>query len=170
MKTWIVVADQREALFYEVTGTRRIDPTDPDAAAGLADDGCRLALKITNPKAKPDRELETDRPGRGHSSSFGQRHGMDGERSTQRSAEQDFAKRIAEEVTKAHQAGGFDRAVLAAGPRMLGLIRAALPDTVRSALAAEVARDLVRLEGQELIDHLPTDAKSGLNRGDAQLR
>jgi protein required for attachment to host cells len=161
MKNWIVVADQREALFYEMTGTSRLDPSDPDTAARLAHDGCRLALKITNPRAKPDRELETDRPGRGHSSSVGQRHGMDGERSTQRSAEQDFAKRIAEEMAKAHETGGFDRAVLAAGPRMLGLIRAVLPDTVRSALSAEVARDLVRFEGRELIDHLPAEAKLG---------
>ena len=161
MKTWIVVADQREALFYEMTGANRMDPTDPDAASRIGDDGCRLERKFTNPKAKPDRELETDRPGRAYSSSNGQPHGVDGERSSQRSGEQNFAKRIAEEMSKAHHAGDFDRAMLAAGPRMLGLIRAALPASVRSALSAEVARDLVRFEGQELIAHLPTDTRSG---------
>jgi protein required for attachment to host cells len=161
MKKWIVVADQREALFYEMTGTSRMDPTDPDAAERLADSGCRLEHKITNPKAKPDRELETDRPGRAYSSGNGPPHGVDGERSSQRSGEQDFAKRIAEEISKAHHAGDFDRAVLAAGPRMLGLIRAALPGSVRSALSAEVARDLVRFEGQELLDHLPSETRPG---------
>jgi protein required for attachment to host cells len=158
MRTWIVVADQREALLYETNGAKRRDPTDPDQA-GQAAPGCRLALKITNPHAQPDRELESDRPGRAFSSSTGQRHGIDGERSTQRREQESFAKRVAEEVARAHEAGSFDGVVLAAGPRMLGMIRGALPDSVRSVVTAEVAKDLVRFEGQELIDHLPAAAR-----------
>jgi protein required for attachment to host cells len=160
MNTWIVVADQRQALFYETERASRRGRTRLDGAGRAADAGCRLALKLTNPLAQPDRELETDRPGRAFSSSSGPRHAIDGERSTRRSEQEDFAKRVAEEMARAHHAGKFDGVVLAAGPRMLGLIRAVLPVSVRSAVTAEIAKDLVRLEGRELIDHVAADVKA----------
>jgi protein required for attachment to host cells len=167
MKIWIVVADEREALFYDAApgGPREPSPlrTPPGAPTdGLAgrstDSPCKLMLKITNPQGRPDRERETDRPGRAFSSSTGQRHGIDGERSAERRDQEDFARRIADEIERARYAGNFDRLVLAAGPRMLGLIRAALPAPSRAAVAAEVAKDLVRFEGHALIEHLPREA------------
>jgi protein required for attachment to host cells len=161
MKIWIVVADEREALFYDVPAKPRSD----DVTHGRLDSGGRrlaesdyhLVLKITNPQGRPDRELETDRPGRAFSSSTGQRHGIDGERSSERRHQEDFAKRIADEIEKARYAGSFDRVVLAAGPRMLGLLRASLPTASRNAVSAEIAKDLVRFEGDDLIERLPPE-------------
>ena len=69
-----------------------------------------------------------------------------------------FARRIAEEIERARHAGTLDRVVLAAEPQILGLIRAALPDASREAVAAEVAKDLVRTEGRALLEHVPFEA------------
>jgi protein required for attachment to host cells len=157
MKIWIVVADEREALFYDAGPSRSRADLD-EASLERGTEGCKLVLKITNPQARPDRELETDRPGRAFSSSTGQRHGIDGERSSRRSDQEDFAKRICDEIDRARHAGNFDRLVLAAGPRMLGLIRGGLSAPSRAAVAAEVAKDLVRFEGRALIEHLPREA------------
>jgi protein required for attachment to host cells len=160
MKIWIVVADEREALFYDVGNARsrleRVANVDEDGRVRGA--GYALALKITNPHARPDRELETDRPGRAFSSSTGQRHGIDGERSSRRRDQEEFVKRICDEIERARHAGNFDRLVLAAGPRMLGLIRAGLSAPSRATVAAEVAKDLIRFEADELMEHLPREA------------
>jgi protein required for attachment to host cells len=161
MKIWIVVADEREALFYEVPAKRRSDEV-PFSLFGSrerrsAEGDYRLVLKITNPQGRPDRELETDRPGRAFSSSTGQRHAIDGERSTERRHQEDFAKRIAEEIEKARYAGSFERVLLAAGPRMLGLIRGSLSAASRDAISAEIAKDLVRFEGDDLVERLPPE-------------
>jgi protein required for attachment to host cells len=155
MKIWIVVADEREALFYDAVNPPRdgIPGVDADPSNSF-----RLALKITNKDARPDRELESDRPGRAFSSSTGQRHSIDGERSTRRNDQEDFAKRIAVELDRARNAGAVDRIVLGAGPRMLGMIRAALSAPCRALVAAEVAKDLVRFDEQRLREHLPPEA------------
>jgi protein required for attachment to host cells len=160
MKIWIVVADEREALSYEVAADRaRQLVAGRDGARPAADGGCKLTLKLSNPHALPDRELEADRPGRAFSSSTGQRHGIDGERSMRRTDQQDFAKRVTDAIERGRHAGNFDRVVLAAGPRMLGMLRAGLSDATRNSVAAEVAKDLVRFEGRALMDHLPPEAK-----------
>ncbi len=160
MKIWIVVADEREALFYNMSGAERrgIGGEDGSPNGRRATGRFQLVLRLTNPQARPDRELESDRPGRAFSSSTGQRHAIDGERSSRRSDQEDFAKRVADDMERARHARKFDRVVLAAGPRMLGLIRAALSDPTRACLAAEIAKDLVRFEGHELLEHLPPKA------------
>jgi protein required for attachment to host cells len=160
MKIWVVVADEREALFYNVGGAERRGISSegrwPDGRR--VNDRFHLVLRLTNPQARPDRELESDRPGRAFSSSTGQRHAIDGERSARRRDQEDFARRVADEIERSRHARTFDRVVLAAGPRMLGLIRAALSEPARACLAAEIAKDLVRFEGHDLLEHLPQRA------------
>ena len=140
MKIWIVVADERDSLFYD---------------AGGADGPFRLVLKITNPQAAPDGELETERPGVvAFISSTVRPHGSEGERGPRNSEHDDFAKRIADEIDRARHAGSFDRFVLGAASPMLGLIRGALSVPSRAVLAAEVAKDLMRLDERALAEHL----------------
>jgi protein required for attachment to host cells len=155
MNIWIVAADEREALFYDAQGARHsMSERDLGATSHWADP-YKLVLRISNPQARPDRELETDRPGRGFNSATGQRHAIVGERSTRRTDQVYFAKRLAEEIEHARHARRFDCFVLAAGPRMLGLIRAELTDASRACIAAEIAKDLVKLDKLELIERLP---------------
>ncbi len=141
-KTWIVVADERAALVYRGNGPRT--PFD-------------LQHTLENEGDRPDRELESDRPGRAFSSSTGQRHGIDGERSTRRTRQAGFAKRIADEIDRARQAGEVRRLVLMSGPRMLGLLRAALPAASQALLVAEVPKDLVQLDEPAIRSHVPIE-------------
>jgi protein required for attachment to host cells len=142
IKTWIAVADEREAVIYEAHKPR---------------DAFQVATTLKNPGAKPDRELETDRPGRKVGAN-GQRHATDGERSTHETNRADFARRIAAELDRGRSVHGVRRLVVVAGPKMLGLVRDALDPHCRALLAAAVPKDLVRSDEQALRAHLPVEA------------
>jgi protein required for attachment to host cells len=138
----VLVADERAAAFYDLENLR--SPLQPRAT--LDDPTATLR----------DRELESDRPGRGFASG-GHRHGVDGERSARRENETRFAGRIAHEVERARQHNEFDRLVIMAGPRMLGLLREALAEPSRSAVAAEVPKDLAHHDLDAIRDHVPDE-------------
>lgn len=128
-KTWVVVVDERDALVYEAAPRQSLP--------------FELKHTLKNTADKPDRELESDRPGRAFSSSNGQRHGIDGERSTRRTRQEAFARQIAAEIERGRQAGHFHQLVVVSGARMLGLLRAALPAPSRHLVVAEVPKDMV---------------------------
>lgn len=147
MVTRIVVADQGEARFYNRSGAVL-------SAVGT----------LENPGAhRHDRDFKSDRPGRvfNRAPTAGQRrgtvarHATGGERRPRKREAELFAKRIARELSAASRAGDFDGLVLVAGPAFLGLLRAALPKHVKSAVVGEVARDLVHLPKTKLRAHLP---------------
>jgi protein required for attachment to host cells len=139
MTAWIVLADQREALVYE-----------------LGEPGGRFKLvhKAENPASRPDRELESDRPGRTFSSGNRQRHALGGERSARRTYQAAFAKHVAEEIERGRKLQRFDRLALIAEPRMLGLLRKSLSDASRARIADEVPKDLLRFDETAIREHL----------------
>jgi protein required for attachment to host cells len=143
MTVRVVVADERAASVFDIDNF-----TAPLRPAG----------KIENPEAAlPPRELESDRPGRAFGT-MGHRHAMDGERSSRRWHPQiDLARRIAEEIDHARNQREFDRLVIMAGPRMLGLIREALPAPVRSLVAAEIPKDLAQIDEQIIRQYVPRE-------------
>lgn len=130
MNVRVIVADERAANFFDM----RNAVTAPQARGAVINEAAGLK----------DRDLETDRPGRKFSGmNGGSRHGVTGERSTHRHETELFAREVARAVDGARVRHEFDRLVLIAGPRMLGLLRDALPDACRSVVAAEVAKDFV---------------------------
>ena len=143
MNVRVVVADEREASFFDVP-----KPRAPPEARG----------SLRNGAARPDRELETDRPGRRFGGMDGNRHAVDGERSTERHETEQFAKTVARTLDVARTRNEFDRLVLIAGPRMLGLLRAALPAPCLAVVSAEVAKDLVRQDPVTIRDAVPREA------------
>jgi protein required for attachment to host cells len=80
-------------------------------------------------------------------------HGTGGERSPHKHEAQLFARQIAAELE--HERQGFDRLVLVAGPEMLGLLRAALSDSLRARVSAEVDKDLEGQPSSAVLEHLP---------------
>jgi protein required for attachment to host cells len=148
-KMWIVVADERRAMLY-LSGALR----EPFA----------LLQTIDNDGDAPDRELETDRPGRTFSSSTGQRHSMDGERSTRRSRQAGFARRVAEEIERGRKAGRFDRLVLMCGARMLGLLRESLSAPSRELVLVEVPKDMAQHDEPAIRAHVPQETWRELGR------
>lgn len=143
VKVRVVVADERAANFFDLTGLQ----AQPAASGSLQNDA-----------ARPDRELETDRPGRRFGGTDGNRHALDGERSTERHAMEQFAKDVARTIDSARVRHEFDRLVLIAAPRMLGLLRHALPAPCRSVVAAEIAKDLVHQDAAALREAVPRSA------------
>lgn len=137
MRFRIVIANQAEAQFHDTVG-----PTRTLASAG----------RLLNPTARlHDQDLESDRPGRvfnraaqpGKRRGASARHATNGERSTHQHVAEKFARRIGEELRRAHAAQRFDRLVLVAAPAFLGRLRRALPADVRACIAATVAKDMV---------------------------
>jgi protein required for attachment to host cells len=144
MNVRVVVADECEANFFDVAGVHR--PLEPRGV-------------LTNEFAGlMDRDLETDRPGRGFNRGTPGRHAMDGERSTKQHEIEQFAREVARTLDEARVRREFERLVIVAGPKMLGLIRESLPPPCRSVVAAEVVKDLVHHESEAIREAVPRQA------------
>ncbi len=169
MKIWIVVADQREALFYDAgTGAEgRDSPLSSDVPVA---ERARLVLKISYPQARADSERGADHSGRGLGGNPNQRRRSDGGRSSRRGDHEHFAARIGEEIDRARRGGRFDRLVLGASPSMLQLIRSRLSASSRALLAAEVTQAIPRAHEHALLEQLvplltpPPELRAGGHR------
>lgn len=139
----VVVADERDATFFDLTKPQ----------APLEERG-----SLHNDSARPDRELETDRPGRRFGGAHGNRHAVDGERSTQRHETELFAKQVCQALDGARTRHEFDRLVIIAAPRMLGMLREALPAPCQAVVAAEVAKAFSLDQIDSIRDAVPRDA------------
>jgi len=143
MNVRFLVADEREAKFFDAPKFG----VPLQAAGSLVNDTARAR----------DRELETDRAGQRFNPANPGRHGMDGERSTHRQALADFARGVARTLEQGRIRNEFDRLVIFAGPRMLGLLREALPVPCRSLVAAEIPKDLVHEDEAVVRENVPRD-------------
>ncbi len=147
MNLRIVVSDERAANFFDTSGLMG-----PLAGRG--------SLQNSTAGLK-DTDLETDRPGRRHGGpagvNHGHSHGVDGERSTERHDVEMFAKAVANRIDADRAKNDFDKLLLIAPPRMLGLLRQSLSMHARSLLAGEVSKDLMRHDGKAILKFIPDD-------------
>ena len=148
MRIRLLVADQSEARFYELRPHNSVE----------------LVGHMVDPVARlHDRDLVSDRPGRKFDRApliAGRRgatahHATGGEQSARRHEAEVFARRIAAELEQAHRRGDFEGLIVMSGPVFLGLLREALPQSVRATLVAEVGKDLVHQSVEAIIRHLP---------------
>lgn len=125
--TWVAVADGAKALVLVNEGS--------DAEPLL-----RVLAKaeLENP---PSREQGTDKPGRYPDPAGGQRSAVE---TTDWHAfeEARFVREFAGRLNRAARAGRFDRLILAAPPKVLGGLRAALSPQAAERVAAELPSDL----------------------------
>lgn len=154
MNVRVVVADERQANFFDTY----------QYGAPLA-----LRASLENPAGGlRDTDLETDRPGRraggggssreGAGIQTGSVHGVNGERSTGRHELSQFAKAVAQQIYNDRTRQEFDRLILVAGPKMLGLLRQQLPDCCRNAIVGEIPKDLMKRGPDAVRTVLPKDA------------
>jgi protein required for attachment to host cells len=132
-RTLIVVADSAKVRFLkESEDHRKLVP---------AEEADMMA-----PKARrPDRDLVTDKPGRGFSPARdGRRGGFEPPHDPKKLEKHNFTAELAERLDKACSARRFDRIVLVAPRRSLGELRTLLSPRVRKAVSHEVAKDLTR--------------------------
>jgi protein required for attachment to host cells len=126
--TWVLVADGRRASIYRNDGPGR----------GLeAIPGHRYETEL-----HADRELRTDKPGRSFESADGSRHAMSPPTDYHRQEKERFAERIAGKIETAALKGEFDRLVVVAEPKALGVLRGALGAHAKAKLVGEVDKDL----------------------------
>lgn len=151
MRILIIVADQSEADFYGAE--RQNEP--PQFLGRLLDPDARLHA----------RDLKTDRPGRvyDHAPGPGRRgatahHATGGERDPRRVEAQRFARKIAVALVKARCRHEFDSLVVMAAPGFLGLLRDAMPASLRSVISAEITKDLVHEPAAAVQWYLPPNA------------
>jgi protein required for attachment to host cells len=147
----VVVADQSEARVYLLRGA-----------------AIRLAASLENPAAHlHDRDLKSDRPGRVYDRAppargrrgAGAHHATGGERKPRRQVAIAFARDIAAAVGASRRTARFDRLVLVAAPRFLGMLRRSLPATLRAQVVAEYAKDWVNLPTAKVRARIATAAR-----------
>lgn len=132
-KTWFFVADGAKARLFESVGFR--EPW--SLKKEWRDDDARL----------PARELENERPGRGHTIGSGGRYSIT-KRSKHDAAESAFAKAQTEFINSS--LAEFDQLVLAAPPGVLGEIRKSLSTDVVAKFIGVFDKDLTNMPDQEL--------------------
>jgi protein required for attachment to host cells len=142
IRTWVLIADAARARIFENTGKGT---------------GLTIVQDMTlDAELLPSHELGTDRPGRSFDSVGSGRHAMESPSDLHREQKRQFARRIAEAIAERQARRSFDRLVLVAPPVTMGDLRAALPDKVKSVVAAEVVADLTNTPMSELPAHLTT--------------
>jgi len=134
--TWIAVADSAHAAIYAQAA--------PGAALAAVPGGA-----LASPNLKGG-EIVSDRPGRAFDSAGQGRHAMESEVDPRRQETLAFVREVAALLEARAKRNEFDRLVLVAPPRTLGDLREALDKTVKSRVAAEIAKDLVALKPDEL--------------------
>jgi protein required for attachment to host cells len=155
MNIRIVVADERKATFFDASSLN---------AAALSACG-----EVENPVGRlKDTDLETDRAGRryggsqgvshGQGPAKGHHHGVDGEKSTLQHDLTLFAKEVGRRIDADRVGHKFDKLVLVAPPKMLGLLRQAMPAPLQSLVAGEVAKDLTHHGAEAIMNAVPRDA------------
>jgi protein required for attachment to host cells len=145
IRTWVLIADATRARVFENTGKGT---------------GLTIVHDMTlDAELLPSHELGTDRPGRSFDSVGSGRHAMESPSDLHREQKRQFARRIAEAIEEQLVTKSFDRLVLVAPPVTMGDLRAALPDKVKTVVAAEVVADLTRTPASELPGHLAARLK-----------
>jgi protein required for attachment to host cells len=134
--TWVVTADRAGA---RLIARNRDKP-----------EGYDLIEEVAHPEGRlRDSELETDRPGRASERGGGIGHAMAHDH-----VAVTFARSIAAKLQHARTDGLFDRLVLAAEPRFLGMLREALDVPTTKCVVGSVSKNLQRVSLGDLDRHL----------------
>lgn len=99
-------------------------------------------------------ELNSDRSGRAMDRGGQSGHSFEPHQDAKSHAIEHFAKQLAHDLGRALREGSFDKLVLIAPPRFLGILRSNLDAQTERALRGTVAKDLPRANPQELARHL----------------
>lgn len=127
MTTWILVADEARARLLEDAGGPLNELRDFVHGESRAKAG----------------EMAGERLSRTHDRAGAARHAIEPHTSSEAIEARRFAQELAAALDEGRGAGRFERLVLFAPPRFLGLLREVLPTAVARCVAAEVGKDVV---------------------------
>jgi len=135
-RTCVVVADGRTALVFENEGPGQ----------GLTP---LLGGELHSDK-RDGRGLFSDRGGRSFDSFGAGRHAMEPPTSAAEQVRAQFARAVVAWLDTPKRAGAADQLVLVAPPKMLGELRAELPERLTRKVAAELDKDLTKATPEEI--------------------
>jgi len=136
---WVVVCDGRKALILENVG----DADYPD-----------LRIRdVDKTDDAPTAALGSDRPGRVHQSANSRRSAME-ETDLHEQAEDAFLADLVHRLDAALLSKVVKDLVIVAPPRALGALRKVYSNHIRSALVAEIDKDLTTMPADQIEKHL----------------
>lgn len=138
--TWLLLANGTEARLV--------------CSEGRAGDLRELDAHLPEGPNRPAREIMANKPGRTYDSFGKGRHGME-PRSDPRALESHrFLSQVADRINQAAGRDAFDRLVLIAPPKALGVLRQELGGKAREKLIDQRDKDLTKIPLQDLPAHL----------------
>lgn len=137
--TWILIADGNQARVLEHGGPGK----------GL------VSVKGLDWAIPPlqTQDINSDRPGRSHSSVGAGRSAMEQRTDPVDHREAEFARSVAGVLEDKAKAGAFDRLVIAAAPMALGNLRKIMSEHVKKTVVAELDKDLTNVPTPQLDRH-----------------
>lgn len=136
--TWVVVCHRAGARILEHKGQ-----------------SLRLLEEVAHQAGRlKDRQVSSDRPGRGRDSRGPGSHSLGAESSAHDHDAVSFARHIAELLATGRITKRFQRLVLVAEPRFLGLVRGALDHVTAASVTATLGKDLAHVATADLSAHL----------------
>ena len=139
IKTLVLLANDARARMFENTGPGK---------------GLKEFEDITA-KTIAEAQIEyADRPGRNSAAPGMGQHAFDHAESEHDQQQEAFVKAMLAEVEKRFTEGGYDRFVMAAAPKTLGVMREELPPALKAALAVDVDKDFLKLKPAEVVERL----------------
>jgi protein required for attachment to host cells len=139
-KFWVLVADESAARLF-------------------SSDKIRVELNeievLTNPEARiHERELGTERQGRGFESANPSRHAMEPSSSIREERARQFAREIVRKLEQGANQQAYERLILAAPPDFLGLLRQQLKSGLKERLAQSIDKNLLKETPKAILKHL----------------
>ena len=139
--TWVVVAESSRA---RILSTESVQEPLTEIAA------------LDRPEARMrEHELTSDTPSRAYVSGGTRRHGTAEPVSWHEQYVERFAREVGEHLEAARQAGRFDRLILAAPPRFLGLLREELTPATAALVVHEYDKNWLHDGAEKIREHLP---------------
>lgn len=140
--TWVLVAHGAGARVFENLGPGK---------------GLRLLEGIDHPEGRlQDGDFDADRPGRSFRRDAGdaRRAAMSRSEGPHERAVSDFARALASRLQHARTTGQYDRLVLVAPPKFLGLLRSSLDAPTERCVVGTLDKDLAASDEEELMRQL----------------
>ena len=138
--TWIVIADGSRARIFSHRG---------------GEPGLAAVRELDDPQARqPARNLVSSGPGRSQESANAAHHSIEPKHDPHQEAEYAFLRRLAGSIAADAAGTSFNRLVIAAPPRAMGVLRRELAPAARAKLVAEITKDLTKTPIAELPAHL----------------
>ena len=138
--TWILAANRSGATLFETDGKGK---------------PIHRLQDIPHPQGRlQNQDIDTDKPGRAFDSLGQGRHGMSTEHEPTEEVAMQFARILAELLNKGRTTHAYEKLVLVAEPRFLGMLRAALDPHTAALVVKTVHKDLPEVSEKELASHL----------------